>query len=112
MTDIIDKLADIEHQQWSHWTKYMLDNMSEENVTRWKRQIETPYAELTEKEKESDRAWARKVLTTLPASSIRDEALEEAAKWLEDQDWNGRELQGTDFLAQEMRRALKSQEAE
>ena len=43
---------------------------------------------------------------------FRNEVLEEAVRWLRDQDWNGSELQGTDFLAQEMWDALKSQEAE
>ena len=60
--ELLEKLADLEHQQWIHWTKYMLDNMSDENINRWKQQIETPYSELSEKEKESDREWAEKVL--------------------------------------------------
>ena len=60
--ELLEKLADLEHQQWIHWTKYMLDNMSDENINRWKKQIETPYSELSEKEKESDREWAEKVL--------------------------------------------------
>jgi len=60
MEEIIEKIADLEHQQWAHWTKYMLDNLTDENIARWKKQIETPYSDLTEKEKESDRIWARK----------------------------------------------------
>lgn len=60
--DKLERLAALEHQQWAHWTKYMLDNLTEENIQRWRKQIETPYKDLTEKEKESDREWARKVL--------------------------------------------------
>lgn len=62
---MIEKLAELEHIQWSHWTKYMLENLTPENIERWKRQIETSYADLSEKEKESDREWARKVIEIL-----------------------------------------------
>ena len=64
----LEKLAELEHIQWSAWTKYMLDNLTDENIKRWKRQIETPYAKLTEKEKESDREWARKVLPVIKSA--------------------------------------------
>lgn len=57
---VIEKLADLEHQQWAHWTKYMLDNLTSENIARWRGQIATPYSALSEKEKDSDREWACK----------------------------------------------------
>ena len=60
MKELIEQMAELEHIQWAHWTAYMLDNLTPENVERWKRQIKTPYSELSEKEKESDREWARK----------------------------------------------------
>ena len=60
--NLIEKLAALEHEQWAHWTRYMLDNLTSENIQRWQRQIETPYEDLSEKEKESDRVWARKVM--------------------------------------------------
>ena len=51
---IIEKLADIEHERWSHWQRYVHDKASKqpdgsllipaELVERWERQIETPYA--------------------------------------------------------------------
>ena len=72
MSEMIERLADLEHQQWAHWTKYMLDNLTPENIERWRGQIETPYADLTEKEKEIDREWAVKSL-----KATRDEATEE-----------------------------------
>jgi len=62
MNELLEKLAALEHEQWAHWTEYMLANMTEENVERWKRQIKTAYVDLSEKEKESDREWARRVL--------------------------------------------------
>jgi hypothetical protein len=57
-----EELAALEHEQWAHWTKYMLDNLTEENIARWRKQIDTPYSELSEKEKDSDRVWADKVI--------------------------------------------------
>lgn len=59
---LIEELSDLEHDQWAHWTKYMLENLTPENIKRWKKQIKTPYALLSAKEKESDREWARKIL--------------------------------------------------
>lgn len=61
----IESLADLEHRQWAHWTEYMLDNLTPENITRWRQQIRTAYPDLTEREKESDRYWARLVLEVL-----------------------------------------------
>ena len=58
----LEELAELEHIQWAHWTRYMLNNLTPENIERWKRQIDTPYEELSEEEKNSDRKWARKVL--------------------------------------------------
>ena len=40
----------------------MLDNLTEENVARWRQQIEMDYQDLSESEKESDRQWARKAI--------------------------------------------------
>lgn len=65
LRSFVEALAALEHEQWAHWTRYMLDNATAENIERWRRQIDTPYEALTEKEKESDRVWARKVLDAL-----------------------------------------------
>ncbi len=58
----VEAVAAVEHDQWIHWTAYMLDNNTAENAERWRRQITTPYAELTETEKDTDREWAHKSL--------------------------------------------------
>jgi len=60
--DLLEKVATGEHEQWSHWTKHFLDNLTPENIERWRKQIQTPYSELSKKEQESDIVWARKVL--------------------------------------------------
>lgn len=83
-----EALAALEHDQWAHWTKYMLDILApvlelgfalgpefhpdvvkaREALERWERQINTPYADLSEQEKNSDREWADKVLAALEAA--------------------------------------------
>ena len=76
---MVEEVANLEHLQWRHWGKYMLANMTPENSERWNRQIKTPYSQLSEKEKESDRKWARKVLAFLndqkmvTMNDVRDE---------------------------------------
>jgi hypothetical protein len=66
-------LAAYAHEAWSGWMKYMLnekrgwhDNyggwtIAAEYVDRWTRQMNTPYADLPEYEKISDRAEANKI---------------------------------------------------
>jgi len=66
----IEKIAELEHKQWAHWTKYMLDNLTPDNIKRWRNQIDTPYSNLTELEKDSDRKWARKAIDILNKSNI------------------------------------------
>ena len=63
--DLREQLAAIEHERWADWQRYMFGLCKRhENgtitiprglVARWERLIDTPYAELTEVEKESDR---------------------------------------------------------
>jgi len=60
--DLLEELSDLEHDQWAHWTEYMLDNNDEENHKRWRRQIATDYKDLSEDEKDGDREWAEKVI--------------------------------------------------
>lgn len=68
MTDkeaILEKLAALEHEQWAHWTICFFKEMSPAAILRWKKQCRTPYDKLSEREKESDRKWARKVLAII-----------------------------------------------
>ena len=59
-----EKLAEIEHERWADWQAYVHSKMFKDgeymclsvpNFERWERQIKTPYAELSEEEKDSDR---------------------------------------------------------
>jgi hypothetical protein len=62
---LLEQLAELEHQQWVHWTHYMLTHLTEANKLKWYNEIYIKYGDLTEKQKESDRIWARKVLAIL-----------------------------------------------
>jgi hypothetical protein len=72
---LIEDLAAIEHCRWAHWQKYLHNQCQRQSdgsltipphlVRRWEAQIDTPYDQLSEQEKESDRQQVRKVLPTL-----------------------------------------------
>ena len=61
----LEKASAIQHDVWAHWMRYLYSKCAEtdsgtliipaESVKHWKRQMETPYAELSEREKLSDR---------------------------------------------------------
>ena len=66
------KLADYAHMTWSGWMQYMFSKSAKNSdgsitipaslVERWTRQMNTPYAELPENEKESDRLEADRMI--------------------------------------------------
>ncbi len=59
--DVIEKLADLEHQQWMLWAKDILksEKINEERAKRWK-DLFIDYKDLSEEMKDKDREWARK----------------------------------------------------
>ena len=75
LESLIEELAAIEHERWSHWQRYVHEKGTRQSdgslvipaglVERWERQMETPYAKLSQKEKESDREQVRKYLPTI-----------------------------------------------
>ena len=62
--ELKEQLAVIEHERWGDWQRWMhMQCATNEDgsitipaalVERWERQIDTPYAELSDKEKRSD----------------------------------------------------------
>jgi hypothetical protein len=74
-SDLIEILADIEHERWSKWMRYMFECgvlnqdgswiMPADKVERWMRQMNTPYAELSDREQNSDRDEVRNTLRAL-----------------------------------------------
>ena len=61
---LLERLAELEHEQWVAWSRAVAAEVSEERRRRW-RACWVPYAELPEDVKEQDRVWARKVLAAL-----------------------------------------------
>lgn len=70
-----EQLAAQAHESWSGWWEYAFSKgtLNDDGtltlpawaVERWTRQMRTPYAELSEQEKESDRAEADKILKVI-----------------------------------------------
>jgi len=63
--ELIEQLADKEHESWALWQQYLFSKCEPNpdgsltipysSVAHWQRQIDTPYAKLSEREKQSDR---------------------------------------------------------
>ena len=73
--DLREALAAVSHEIWAHWMRYQFSccranedgtlTIPAERVARWGRQMDTPYAELPEGERPSDREQADKILAVL-----------------------------------------------
>jgi hypothetical protein len=77
-----EQLAAYAHEAWSGWMEYLFSKCDKQKyeliipawaVERWGRQMHTPYADLSDKEKESDRAEADKMLAIINGSTPREE---------------------------------------
>ena len=68
----LERMADEAHQVWAMWLENLFKSGTQydrghflihsNNVNRWRRQMETPYSQLPELEKESDRKVAQRYL--------------------------------------------------
>lgn len=68
--ELLEKLAELEHEQWSTWASILIaqeDNLSPARLERYERFSKTEYGDLTEKEKDADRHWAERVLDIVEA---------------------------------------------
>ncbi len=70
MDELIEKLAELEHDQWVEWSKSVAGEVSESRLSRWEH-FWVPYSELSEAVKEQDRIWARKVLAVLSEDCMK-----------------------------------------
>jgi hypothetical protein len=72
---LLEQLAAVEHERWSHWQRYMHSKAAKaldgslvipaDLVAQWESQLAISYSELSEKEKESDREQVRKYLPVI-----------------------------------------------
>lgn len=62
--EIVEAFAAIAHEQWSHWSKAVSEEVAPERRARWET-CWVPYEQLPEETKEFDRIWARKYLELL-----------------------------------------------
>ncbi len=62
--ELLERLAELEHEQWVAWSRAVAAEVSAERRRRWQ-ECWVAYAELPEEVKELDREWARKVLAAL-----------------------------------------------
>jgi hypothetical protein len=83
LNGLVEKLAALEHERWSHWQRYLHGKgqrqpdgsliLPAELVAQWEKQISTGYVELSDDEKESDREQVRRYLPVI-ASALNDPA--------------------------------------
>ena len=85
---LVEELSDIEHQRWADWQSYLHSKLvfnpkscvwelSEDLYRHWDRQINTPYKDLSEREKQEDR---KQVYRYLPLLKEKLTALEKQIK--------------------------------
>ena len=68
--EVVEILAEVEHQQWSAWAASLAHRVRGSRLARWTRLILTEYRDLTEEEKEQDREWARKAMDALAQAGL------------------------------------------
>lgn len=78
---LVERLAAAEHERWAHWQAYMHGKaerrpdggllLPADLVRQWEEQIATPYADLTEAEKESDRKQVKRYLPLIEQALLK-----------------------------------------
>ncbi len=57
--ELLDRLAEGEHEQWVAWARAVAGEVSPDRRARWE-SLYGPYTRLSEEAEEQDRAWARR----------------------------------------------------
>lgn len=63
---LIERLARVEHEQWTAWSQSIADEVSPERLRVW-REYWIPFDDLPDEVKERDRVWARRALAAMRA---------------------------------------------
>jgi hypothetical protein len=123
LDEIVEILAEKEHDRWAHWQKYMHERVYDsyesinphlkviptEDFNRWERQIKTQYSELSEKEKESDRNQVRKYLPIIEQAltDYHNHIVEEVNKKVDLDDRGGEYLMGYNSAISDVQQFLQ-----
>lgn len=77
---MLNQLADIQHEIWAHWMRYLFKvsihnedgtvTIPVDQVERWKRQMNTKYSDLSSDEQKSDLEQAKKVVVVINTNSL------------------------------------------
>ncbi len=75
-----ETLAALEHEQWCEWSHNLAENeqLSPARLASWAKRW-VPYSELSEADKDLDRAYADQVLELIASAGSPDEAAPEGA---------------------------------
>lgn len=100
--ELIEALADMEHASWSRWQSYLFSKCERlsngallipaELVKHWQHEIDTPYAQLPERHKQSDRNEVAHILPIIrdfaqhPVDEDRDRLIRNVIAF--NLDWN------------------------
>jgi hypothetical protein len=79
---LLEALASIEHERWSHWQRYLHEQcipradgslmIPADLVHHWTTQMNTPYMLLSEEEKDSDREQVQRYLPIIKTALETD----------------------------------------
>ncbi|MEI6485484.1 MAG: hypothetical protein WCO11_04385 [Sphingomonadales bacterium] len=79
---LIEPLAALEHERWAHWQRHLHAQgqlqgdgallLPADKIARWQRQIDQPYAALSDAEQQSDREQVARYLPLLIAALADD----------------------------------------
>lgn len=78
--ELLEKLAAAEHERWAHWQRYLHQQcipgpdgsltIPADLVRQWTEQMDTPYDDLTEAEKDSDRDQVARYLPLIEQALV------------------------------------------
>lgn len=85
--ETIERLAEIQHQQWQYWASWILDNQDVSEDLRWRELLRTDYRDLSERDKNADREWAKRCYAAMQGKKVEPPPVWAAPKEME-MNWN------------------------